>query len=104
MKSNPELPSVMLNQEISVLLAIVLISGWVIGHKVVVEVVIAAHSNKENAPSKCLCSINRPKIVCNLIKSVLEVMYLLIKWYSAHLIKANTQKLPTGNCRKMLVI
>ena len=98
MKSYSELPSVLLNQEISVLLAIVLITGWVIGHKVIVEVVIATHSNKKNAPSKCLCCIDCPKIVCNLIKGVLEVTYLLIKWYSAHLVKTNTQKLPTGKC------
>ena len=80
-----ELAFVLLNQEISVLLSIELVPGGVIGHEVVVQVVIAAHSHEKYAFGKGLCYIRCSQIVCNSIKCVLEVLKLLIKRYSTNL-------------------
>lgn len=76
---------VLLNQKISVLLAIVLIPGRVIGHEVIVEVVIASHSNKEYGSAQCLGQFHSTQVACYLIKCVLKILNLLVKWYPAHL-------------------
>lgn len=87
MKSNHELPGVLLNQEICILLAIILIPGRVIGHEIVIKVVIAPHAHKKYALSNCPSYIICSKIISNLIKCVLKIPYLLIKRYATHLTK-----------------
>lgn len=56
-----------------------MILGVVIRHEVVVEVVIAAHPNKENGVSQSLTHILRTKIAFDLLKSALEVLDLLVE-------------------------
>ena len=74
-----------MNQKISILWAIIFVSGLVIGHEVVVEVVIASHSYKEYATPQCLGHIHGSQVACYLIKRVLKVLYLLVEWYTTHL-------------------
>lgn len=74
-----------MNQKICILLSIILILSRIIRHKVIVEVVIAAHSNKKYTPSKSLSHIRGTKIVCDLIERVLEVLDLLVEWNPTNL-------------------
>ena len=48
----------LLDQEGGVLLAVVLEASWIVGEEIVVEVVVAAHANEEDAASDragCFC-------------------------------------------------
>ena len=42
-----ELISVLLDQEVSILLGIILVSGRVIGHEIIIKVVVASQSHEE---------------------------------------------------------
>ena len=51
-----ELIGVLLNQEVTELLSVVLVTGREVGHQVIVEIVVASHSNEEQASSHRVCN------------------------------------------------
>ena len=82
-----EMIGVVLNQEISELVGVELVTGREIGHQVVVEIVVASHSNEEQASSHRVCNGHRNTgLAGHLIQRCLEVMNLLVEWYTPHLI------------------
>ena len=80
-----ELLSVLLNQKVCKLLPIVLISGVVVGHEVVVEVVVAPHPNEEDAVRDRVGHRISTEGVSDLIEGRLEVLDLLVEWYAPNL-------------------
>lgn len=60
-------------------------SGRVIGHEVVVEVVVAAHSDEEYAASHHRSHRGGAEVSSYLVEGVLEVPYLLIEGYASDL-------------------
>lgn len=65
--------------------SVVLVAGWVVGHEVVVEVVIAAHSDEEDAAREGASHVVGAEVVRDLIQRRLEVPYLLVERNATHL-------------------
>ena len=74
--THSELLRVLLSQEIGVLLTVILVSGWVVWHEVVVQIVVASHSHEEQAPSERACHVIGAEVFRDLIQSRLEVYYI----------------------------
>ena len=80
-----ELLGVLLHQQRGVLVAVVLVAGVVVGHQVVVEVVVAAHPDVEDAPRQRRRQLGgAAQVLAQGVQRLLEVLDLLVERDATH--------------------